>query len=145
MRNDLHSWLWRYPSLHRKKWVFPDHVEHRGSQLRLFLQDWVKAASSLKEHIAVFSTQRKKTKIGGTVRYLTPSIWISCKNSSKPTKSFFILDIFSCKLSYLDRDSLMCSLGLILTESKLFKTGTISSNEEGSAYVHQILNKSWHY
>lgn len=53
----------------------------------------VKVAPSLKEHMAVFPTQRKQRSwrdgTGGNT-----GIWIGCKNSSKPTKSFFFLDIF---------------------------------------------------
>lgn len=101
----------------------------------------VKVASSLKEHMAVFPTQRKQRSWRGGTGGDT-GIWISCKNSSKHTKSFFFLDILLWRESYLDRDSLMCCLGIILTKSKLDKTGPSQAMKRALHIYPKYLGKT---
>lgn len=112
----------------------------QAASLDYFYKIEVKVAPSLKEHMAVFPTQRKKdhgaVALGRDTRFLDKLQELFKTHQILPSLGHFFMK------RKLLRDSLMCCLGLILTKSKLSKTGTISSNEEGSAYMHQIIKKS---
>lgn len=146
VRNDLHSYLWRYPSLHRKSWVFTDHAEHYKQPVQIIFTI-LKLRWHLPSRNSWLCFQLRENKdhgeaaLGGDTRFLD-----KLQEFFKTHQILLCLRLFffSWKGSYLDRDSLMYCLGLILTKSKLFKTETVSSNEEGSAYMHQILKKRWH-
>lgn len=67
----------------------------QAASLDYFYKVELKVAPSLKEHMAVFTTQQKQRSRRGDTNGDTRYLDKISKNSSKLTKSFFFLDIFS--------------------------------------------------